>query len=114
MRQLAQKFKALSDPTRLGIIGLLLEQRQLCVCDLVAALNLPQSTTSRHLAYLKRTGWLSCRQQGLWMHYALAASLQTDHPGLLAAVSAELAGSPELLEIRRRLESYRSLQAKSC
>jgi ArsR family transcriptional regulator len=45
-------FKALSDETCLLILCLLLEG-ELCVCDLMAALQLPRSTVSRHLAYLK-------------------------------------------------------------
>ncbi len=114
MKQLAQTFKALSDPIRLGIVGLLLEQQELCVCDLIAALNLPQSTTSRHLAYLKRSGWLVSRQQGLWIHYRLAETMQVDHAELLTAVAAELSKSAELSEIRERLSSFHSRQATSC
>ncbi|MBE0429803.1 MAG: metalloregulator ArsR/SmtB family transcription factor [Thermoleophilia bacterium] len=85
MKQTAQIFKALSDETRLRIIGLLVEG-ELCVCDLVAILNLPQSTVSRHLAYLKNSGLVSDRRQGIWMHYRLTDSesiLQKDIQTLL-------------------------------
>lgn len=114
MKATAHYFKGLSDPTRLGIIGLLLEQQELCVCDLIAALNLPQSTISRHLAYLKRSGWLVSRQQGLWIHYRLAEVMQVDHSALLAAVAAELSKSTELSEIRERLSSFQSRQPTTC
>ena len=70
MKKEARIFKALADETRLRILPLLLEG-ELCVCELIAALDLPQSTISRHLAYLKNSGWVSDRRQGVWMYYRL-------------------------------------------
>ncbi len=61
-------FKALADETRLRILTLLLDG-ELCVCELIAALELPQSTISRHLAYLRKCGWVQDRRQGVWMYY---------------------------------------------
>ncbi len=53
-----QMFKALGDETRLRILGLL-RYGELCVCDIVEVLELPQSTASRHLAYLKNSKWVT-------------------------------------------------------
>ena len=64
MKHLAQTFKALSDPIRLRIVFLLQAEGELCVCDLMAVLKLPQSTVSRHLAYLKRSCWVDIRREG--------------------------------------------------
>jgi ArsR family transcriptional regulator len=72
MKHLAQTLKALSDPIRLRIILLLQAEGELCVCDLIAVLKLPQSTVSRHLAYLKRSCWVDTRREGVWMHYRLS------------------------------------------
>lgn len=72
MKHLAQTLKALSDPVRLRIILLLQAEGELCVCDLMAVLGLPQSTVSRHLAYLKRSCWVDTRREGVWMHYTLS------------------------------------------
>jgi ArsR family transcriptional regulator len=72
MKHLAQTLKALSDPIRLRIILLLQAEGELCVCDIMAVLKLPQSTVSRHLAYLKRSCWVDIRRQGLWMYYTLS------------------------------------------
>lgn len=72
MNHLAKTLKALSDPIRLRIILLLQAEGELCVCDLIAALKLPQSTVSRHLAYLKRSCWVDTRRQGLWMYYKIS------------------------------------------
>ena len=72
MKHLAQTIKALSDPIRLRIVLLLQAEGELCVCDLMAVLKLPQSTISRHLAYLKRSCWVDTRRQGVWMYYTLS------------------------------------------
>jgi ArsR family transcriptional regulator, arsenate/arsenite/antimonite-responsive transcriptional repressor len=72
MKKTAQLFKALSDETRLRILALL-SGGELCVCDLMAVLELPQSTVSRHLAYLRNAGLVEDRRQGVWMYYQLAA-----------------------------------------
>ena len=69
MKNTARIMKALADETRLRILALLLDSGELCVCDLMAALQLPQSTVSRHLAYLKNAGWLDDRREGVWMYY---------------------------------------------
>ena len=44
---------------------------ELCVCDFVEVLNLPQSTISRHMAKLKKVGLISDRRDGKWVHYSL-------------------------------------------
>jgi ArsR family transcriptional regulator len=63
-------FKSLGDPTRLRIVALLLEQ-ELCVCDILTVLRLPQSTVSRHMIRLKAAGMVSDRRAGKWVHYRL-------------------------------------------
>ncbi len=72
MQTQARIFKALADETRLRILALLIEG-ELCVCEIMAALELPQSTISRHLAYLRNSGWVQDRRQGVWMYYRLSA-----------------------------------------
>jgi len=70
MRNYSQLFKALSDETRLRLL-LLLCRRELCVSELVAALELPQSTVSRHLAYLRTSGWVEDRRDKVKVIYRL-------------------------------------------
>ena len=57
MNALSLLFKSLSEEIRLRVIALL-SGGELCVCDLMAVLDLPQSTISRHLSYLKNAGWV--------------------------------------------------------
>ncbi len=63
-------FKALGDATRLRILGLLLAG-EVCVCDIHESLKIPQPKASRHLAYLRRSGLVETRREGLWIHYRL-------------------------------------------
>src|SRR5512138_2851429 len=84
-RQLSEMetlFKALADATRLRILGLLLTG-EVCVCDIHESLKIPQSKTSRHLAYLRRSGLVETRRDGLWIHYRLADAADP----VIAAVS---------------------------
>lgn len=63
-------FKALADATRLRILGLLLSG-EVCVCDIHESLKIHQPKASRHLAYLRRSGLVETRREGLWIHYRL-------------------------------------------
>ena len=67
-----QLFKNLSDETRLGIVLILKEMGELCVCDLCTALDQSQPKISRHLAMLRASGLLLDRKQGKWVHYRLS------------------------------------------
>ncbi len=68
MKELTTVFKALSDETRLRILKLL-QQGELCVCDIVAAFDMSQPKVSFHLASLKAAGLVKDRRDGKWMHY---------------------------------------------
>jgi ArsR family transcriptional regulator, arsenate/arsenite/antimonite-responsive transcriptional repressor len=68
MNDLLIVFKALSDETRLRILKLL-EKGELCVCDIVAALDLIQPKVSFHLGALKDAGLVRDRKEGKWIHY---------------------------------------------
>lgn len=88
-------FRAFADETRLRVLNLL-SQGELCVCDLMSALDAPQSKVSRHLAYLKRAGLVLDRKQGKWRHYSLAEPATAVHRGLLACLDK----SPKLKRTR--------------
>ena len=64
-------FKALGDETRLKMLWLLMNHRELCVCDLMEVLNTTQSKASRHLRTLYHAGLVNARRQGQWMYYSL-------------------------------------------
>ncbi len=64
-------FKALSDPIRLRILGLL-SSREMCVCEVMVALGLTQPTASHHLRILENVGLVKDRKEGKWVFYAMA------------------------------------------
>lgn len=96
-------FKALGEETRLKMIGLL-DNRELCVCDFMEVLELVQSTASRHLAYLKNSGWVIGRREGKWMYYRLHPDTADDP--FQQAIIRQLAGLPEIRMICEVLEAY--------
>gem|GEM_PF-230152 len=72
-KQLVILLKSLADPTRLRLLHLLAHRGpEICVCDLVDILGLPQSTISRHIGPLRLLGLVQGRRQGTWIHYHLA------------------------------------------
>jgi ArsR family transcriptional regulator len=105
MKKTAHLFKALSDETRLRILALLAEG-ELCVCDLMAILELPQSTVSRHLAYLRHAGLADDRRQGVWMYYRLAGGDEPLHRELLLLLKARLPGVARAQRDRQALKEY--------
>lgn len=68
-------FKLLSDETRLRTVLLLHAAGELCVCELVEALEDSQPKISRHLAQLRASGVLVDSRRGQWVYYALASTL---------------------------------------
>ncbi len=61
-----------------------------CVCELMAGLDMPQSTVSRHLAYLKNSGWVTGERRGVWSYYRLREPTTDLHRGLLELLAAHL------------------------
>lgn len=110
MQTLTELFKSLADETRLRLLVLLQGGSEYCVCDLMNALDMPQSTVSRHLAYLKRNGWLQDRRGGVWMYYSLKKDMDAFLQAQLVLLINRLANNPVHRSDRQRLEAY--LQTK--
>ena len=86
LEALTSVYAALADPTRLRILSLL-GDGEICVCHIHASLDVPQPTASRHLAYLRKSGLVEARREGIWMHYRLAV---LDNPVVASVVKAAL------------------------
>jgi len=70
MRDFLKVTKALSDKTRVRIFKML-QQKEMCVCEVRAALGIAQSTTSKHLNILEDAGLIARRKDGLWVNYGI-------------------------------------------
>ncbi len=100
-------FRAFADQTRLRLLNLLREG-EICVCDLCAVLEESQPKVSRHLAYLRRVGLVSVRQQGKWKHYSIERKLGVLQKRLNACVGSCLGEFAPLAEDRQRLKELQS------
>lgn len=70
--QVADLFRAMGEPLRVRLLGLLAAQGETCVCKLVEALEEPQPKISQHLRVLRQAGLVTYRREGPWAHYRLA------------------------------------------
>src|SRR6476469_293929 len=101
--QLESVFKALADKTRLRILALL-GNNEVCVCHLHDSLELPQPTVSRHLAYLRKSGLVATRRDGVWMHYQVSRSLNPVIRGVVAAAVDALQQVPTATQDRKQFQ----------
>jgi ArsR family transcriptional regulator len=101
------KFRAFSDRIRLRILHLLIEG-EMCVCDLVDIIKVPQPTASRHLAYLRKAGLVAAEKRGLWMYYSLTPAKTAFHKKLIGCLTACF---EEVSEIRQDKARQAKLKA---
>jgi ArsR family transcriptional regulator len=101
--QLEAVFKALADKTRLRILALL-GNNEVCVCHIHDTLGLPQPTASRHLAYLRKSGLVDARRDGVWMHYRISASLDPMVKKVIGAAIAALLEIPATDQDRKEFD----------
>lgn len=96
-------FNVMGDPTRRRILGLLVAEGELCVCELTAALNEIQPKVSRHLSVIRESGLVGARREGTWIFYSLAEPLPRWMVDMLEAMRD--GAVPELVADRARLKS---------
>jgi DNA-binding transcriptional ArsR family regulator len=68
---LAARFKALADPTRVAIVNQLSAAGEVCVCNLTETFELSQPTISHHLRILREAGLVESSRRGTWAYYRL-------------------------------------------
>ena len=102
--ELARRFKALADPTRVAIVNRLSAGDEVCVCDLTAAFELSQPTISHHLRILREAGIVDASRRGTWSYYRVVPEAID---GLRAALGRPTAGLAPIVDrpARRRHRS---------
>ena len=83
--ELATRFKALADPTRVAIINRLSAADEVCVCNLTETFDLSQPTISHHLKILRDAGLVESSRRGTWAYYRLVPEAITALRGALGA-----------------------------
>jgi ArsR family transcriptional regulator len=101
--ELENVFKALADKTRLRILALL-GNNEVCVCHIHDSLGLPQPTVSRHLAYLRKSGLVAVRRDGVWMHYQISRVLSPLARGIVGAAVDALRRVPATNQDRKQFQ----------
>jgi ArsR family transcriptional regulator len=99
----AETIQVLGEPTRLRLLNLLAQTDEVCVCELVDALQLPQYNVSRHLHVLASAGWVEDRRQGKWIYYRIARELRPWQQSLLASLG----------QLREEREDFRQDEARA-
>ncbi len=100
-------FQSFADQTRLRILHLLSQQKELCVCDITKSLTLPQSKISRHLAYLRNAKLIDVRKDGLWRHYRLRSPQGGFHKSLITCLKSCFSEVQILKKDRARLSKLK-------
>jgi ArsR family transcriptional regulator len=96
-------MKALSDPNRVRVLKLL-QDGELCVCEIQKVLGLAQSTVSKHMKLLEDAGLVERHRQGTWILYDLAKGSEIPYARvLLAKMDKWLEDDTELTKMRREL-----------
>lgn len=111
MKELETYFKALSDVNRLRILNLLLHS-ELCVCDIQNVLEASQPNVSRHLAYLKNSGLVLDRREGLRIFYRLAETKHGTRKRLFEFLSDAYKDEEQLRQDTARLRE--AIREGSC
>ena len=70
LEEFARTLKVIAEPNRLKILCLL-RRREMCVCEIVEALELPQNLVSHHLRVLREEGLVRDRRDAQWIHYSV-------------------------------------------
>jgi ArsR family transcriptional regulator len=98
-------FSALADPIRLRSLAHIVQEGELCVCELIAALDLPQPKISRHLAVMRDAGLLRDRRDARWVLYGLAPENPEWVQQAVAAAVAAVENDPQHRKDRKRFKS---------
>lgn len=94
MNKKAEIFKVLGDETRLRLLNIFITaETDLCVCEMVDALQLPQYQVSRHLAACRHANLLMVHKEGTWSYYALDWQ-RPENARLFEFLKTYLAGEP--------------------
>jgi ArsR family transcriptional regulator len=96
-------FKVLADGTRLRCLALIFDNQEVCVCELIHALKLPQSKISRHLSIIKLNNLIDHRREGQWILYSVHPKLSTFKKNIIKMSIRELKNSSPFREDKARL-----------
>ena len=104
MDDLLKPLKTLGDESRVKMLWIL-EDRELCSCEIQEAVGLAQSTVSRHLQLLEDAGFVVSQKTGRWKHYRFHPHPMPLVQGLLSVLRLAAAANPEAHRMREQAAS---------
>lgn len=105
MENFVRIMKALSDPNRVKLLKML-QERELCVCEMRAALGVAQPTASKHLKILGNAGLVKSYKDGLWVNYHLKDGSSSPFAAtMLGNLRHWLESAPEIIRIKKDIPS---------
>ena len=113
LRDMERALKAAGDGTRLRILKML-EPGPLCVCQVVEALGLSQSTVSKHLSVLEAAGFVEGERRGKWIHYGLAKPASTPGRRLLSLLRCCCCEDPQVAKDLGKVRGEKVRSLVSC
>lgn len=112
MRTSIDHFKLLADASRIRIL-MLLDRKELCVCQIMGVLGMSQPLVSRNLSLLMKGGYLDDRREGKMIFYSLKKKLPLPQQTLMDVLRKELTASTQAKEDLRSLRDCTEYQKKS-
>jgi ArsR family transcriptional regulator len=111
VKEILGLFAILTDPARLRLLRLVLRQ-ELCVCELMDALQMPQYKVSRQLRLMRSAGLVEASRSGRWMHYRISRKAASSgfHQELLKLLDVQLRALPEVKRDDTRLRKRLALR----
>jgi ArsR family transcriptional regulator, arsenate/arsenite/antimonite-responsive transcriptional repressor len=107
MKSFVKVMKALSDPNRVKIIKML-QHKLMCVCELQEALQIAQSSVSKHLKILEEAGLVDYKKDGLWVNYYLTDGRKSPYASsLMGNLRHWLEDEEEVRELMKKLPDIR-------
>jgi ArsR family transcriptional regulator len=103
MKAFIKVMKALSDPNRVKILKLL-QEKEMCVCEIQGALEISQPNASKHLKLLEDSGLVESRKDGLWVNYSLTNGMSSPYAAsILGNLRHWLNDDPQVSELIKKV-----------
>ncbi len=112
MKEITEIFKLFSDESRIRIL-MLLERKELCVCQIMGVLSMSQPLISRNLSLLEKAGFLDVRREGKLMFYKIKKQLAKKNSLILSALNELLKNNAVFLKDFRSLKECEEFQKKT-
>ena len=107
MKNFIKVMKALSETNRVKIVKML-QHKLMCVCEIQEALQISQSSVSKHLKILEEAGLVDFKKDGLWINYYLTDGIKSPYSSsLMGNLRFWLEDEPEITELIKRLPHIR-------